>query len=95
MAGSRTPRGPTRIEIEVKLTDLISGTITREAASEWARPWGNAYDSGLEDPAIREVLEKLYAADSPSTDRPYLFGPDDFADWLRKLRGSDTNNPLN
>jgi len=77
----------------MKLSDLINGVLTREAVSEWARPWGKAFESEAEDPAIQEALEKLYSADSPSTDRMYLFGPEDFEEWLRKLRAHASKGP--
>lgn len=83
---SSSRQKPSRVEIELKLADLAAGRITREAAAAWARPWGGVYESGIDDPAIRGVLEKIYAADTPSIDRPYLFGPADFEEWLAKLR---------
>jgi hypothetical protein len=86
-------RAPTRIEVEMKLSALINDELTREAVSEWARPWGTAFGSEAKDPAIQEALEKLYTADSPSTDRPYLFGREDFEEWLRKLRARAMEEP--
>lgn len=77
---------PNRESISIVLKQLIEGAITREQASEWARPWVTRLEL-LEDPRICEALTSLGAADLPSTDRPYLYGQVDFVAWLEELTG--------
>jgi hypothetical protein len=74
---------PTRDDVARVFRDLIDGRITREEASDWARPWVIA-DVDI-DQATLEALEGLYGADAPTTDRPYLFGEEDFRAWLAEL----------
>jgi hypothetical protein len=88
------PTAPSRVEIELKLAGLIDGTLTREEASDWARPWATRYE-GLDDRAMQEALELLYTADSPTIDRPYLYGNADFEAWLRAFRKSAAPEPPN
>jgi hypothetical protein len=69
--------------VEAKLADLAAGTITREQASAWAEQ----FDSDLvEDEAVFDALDLLEGADMVSTDRPYLYGPEDFRAWLEEFR---------
>ena len=75
---------PTKEEVIQKLDLLIREELTREGASEWARPWIARLDE-ISDPEVRRAIDSLYAADSPSTDRPYLYGKEDFEQWLSKL----------
>ena len=77
---------PTREEIAQKLQQLIADELTREAASNWASPWITQFHElkGL-DRKVKDGLEVLAMADTPTTDRPYLYGPQDFVAWLREL----------
>ena len=80
---------PTRSEVESALVGLIDGSRTREDAAGWA--WRFVADSDPLDgeEAMWRVLEAVAGADSPSTDRRYLFGTADFEDWLAELRAID------
>jgi hypothetical protein len=69
-----------------KLEGLVDGSVTREAASRWAWRWIGADDPGRMDPVIWSALNYLGGADSPSTDRPYLYGLEDFQSWLADVR---------
>src|SRR5438874_3587799 len=82
---------PTRDKVVQKLKQLIAAEITREQASDWASPWITQYtevqfdkDRDL-DRKIKRTLDALAAADSPSTDREYLFERADFEAWLHEL----------
>ena len=88
------PMAPSRVEIELKLAGPIDGTLTREQASDWARPWATRHEA-LDDRAMQEALELLYQADSPTVDRPYLYGNSDFEAWLRAFRKSAAPEPPN
>jgi hypothetical protein len=64
---------------------LIEGTTTREAISEWAMQWVDARDPGVDDPVSWGVLNHLAGADSPTTDRDYLYEQVDFEAWRNEL----------
>jgi len=76
---------PSPDEVEQVLESLAEGRMTREQASEWASPWVFG-DPNIEDKAVRDALDALAGADSPTTDRQYLFGQADFAAWLDDFR---------
>jgi hypothetical protein len=80
------PAPPSREDVEQKLIDLIAERITREEASAWASPWVTADDPGIEDRAVWDAVSALWGADGPTTDRPYLFGREDFKAWLAEFR---------
>ena len=75
---------PTANEAIQTLQQLIRGEISREAASDWARPWITRLER-ISDPKVREAITCLCGADMPTTDRPYLHGQLDFEHWLRDL----------
>jgi len=72
-----------------RLEDLVAGRQTREEAANWAAEWVNDTDDvKVDDFAVWEALTAILGADLISTDRPYLYGPSDFADWAERLRSS-------
>jgi hypothetical protein len=75
---------PMKEGVAQKLSALIRGDLSREDASEWARPWITRLDD-VSDLGVRHALEAIYAADSPSTDRRYLYAREDFEQWLSDL----------
>jgi hypothetical protein len=77
---------PSKEDIEQRLKELISGRTTRESVAEWAKQWILPGAPPVEDPAVWDALMKLVAADMETTDRPYLYGEEDFRDWLAELR---------
>jgi hypothetical protein len=81
---------PSIDDVEAKLVDLINGVITREEVSEWASEY-IVYDDPqiypeVENPVVWDAICKLSGADSISTDRLYLHGPEDFRIWLDEIR---------
>lgn len=74
---------PDRRQVEAKLADLASGKITREEAATWAEQFDLTL---IDDELAVEALELLSGADMVSTDRPYLYGPEDFRAWLAWFR---------
>ena len=77
---------PTRKEVEQQLTELIQGQTNRESIAAWAGRWILPGAPPVEAPAVWDALLKLVAADMETTDRPYLYGEEDFRDWLAELR---------
>ncbi len=77
---------PTKSEVVQKLQELIRGEISPGAASDWARGWITRLEL-ISDPKVRRAIDCLYGADSPSTDRPYLYVRSDFERWLQELTG--------
>jgi hypothetical protein len=64
---------------------LIDGTHSREAVTEWALQWVDAREPGVDDRVAWEVLNDLAGADSPTTDREYLYERVDFEAWRDAL----------
>lgn len=84
---------PSIDDVEAKFVDLINGVITREEASEWATEY-IIYDDPqiypeIENPVAWCAICKLSGADSISTDRLYLYGPEDFKIWLGEIRDNE------
>jgi hypothetical protein len=75
---------PTKDDVVRTLESLIRGDLSREDASEWARPWITRLHH-ISDPEVRRGIDWLYGADAPTTDRPYLHGEEDFEQWLSDL----------
>lgn len=89
MSAQDRDRAPDREQVEAKLADLASGKITREEAAAWA----DRYDlDAINDESVFDALELLAGADMISTDRPYLYGPEDFRAWLAEFRRSIAAN---
>jgi len=85
-AGTRSEimNPPTRSEVADKIRQLVSGELTRNAASAWACTWLlNGFT--VDDRVVWEALELLGAADLISTDRPYLYVDEDFIAALKSL----------
>jgi len=77
--------------IAARLDALIAAddATSRLEAANWAMEYF-AYDDPqvyprVRDPAVREALAALSGADIPTTDRPFLYGPDDFRAWRAQL----------
>ena len=75
-----------RDEAERRLQDLLDGRAERGDVARWAARYA------VLDPAP-EIVEPTWTvigwmagADLISTDRPFLYGPEDFAEWLDMLR---------
>ena len=64
------------------LLGLITGTVSRKEATDWAARWVNADDPDVPDKSSWKALDALSGADLITTDRPYLYGRKDFAQWL-------------
>lgn len=93
MAVVEIDKMPTKEDAAEVLRQLISGKITRENASDWANPWmlPEKADS-IGDYDLYHCLECLSAADMISTDRPYLYGTEDFESWLQELVGKHSTS---
>lgn len=78
---------PTKQELVEIVDKLISGEISRKQASLWA--FAISDDDEIElndgDDIVWDVLENLVLSDAISTDRPYLYGVEDFMLWRAKL----------
>lgn len=83
---------PTREDVAAVLRSLIQGHKTREEVSAWATEYIVFDDPAIypevEDEAVWEALEALTGANLISTDRPYLYGAEDFQNWLDELISS-------
>lgn len=77
---------PNRDEVESKLLDLLLVRISREEAASWAAPWIVADQPHVGDPAVWRALDQMFGADMITTDQPFLYGEDDFREWLETLR---------
>jgi hypothetical protein len=75
---------PDRVEVAAVLRELIGGTRSRRSASEWACPW-LCGEARVPDPEVWSALLLLGAADLISTDRPFLYGDEDFRECLESL----------
>ncbi len=67
------------------LTSLIDGTLSREAASEWATKIIDDDSLGEISKECWDVLVNIGAVDLIAPDREYLYETDDFKDWLTLL----------
>lgn len=76
---------PTRQFVADRLRELISGVASREDVAAWAGRWVGMGDPPIEDPRVWRAIERLSGADMISTDRPYLYGREDFERWLSDL----------
>ena len=85
LVSSDAPPPPSRKEVEAKLRELISGKRSRQEVADWASQWIRASEPRVGDPAVWKALTSLVGADMLTTDRPYLYGEDDFRAWLEEL----------
>lgn len=76
---------PSRNEIANIINQLRTGLIDRNYAAQWAFSIIDADDIRVTDQVAWKVIQSLGAADLPSSDRDYLYGIEDFDDWLRLL----------
>jgi hypothetical protein len=81
---SEHSNAPAKNDVIQTLQLLIRGEISREDVSDWARPWITRLHE-IDDEDVRNALDSLSGADSPTTDRRYLYGQEDFENWLRDL----------
>ena len=95
---------PTRAEVARRLTALIQddSAEARAAAADWAGEYIRFDDPQIypeiKEPALWEAIGLIASADLISTDRPFLYGPEDFASWQAELLAapggdSDTRAP--
>jgi transposase InsO family protein len=75
---------PTRSDAATVLRGLIEGSMSRSEASAWAMKWVNA-DHHVPDRVFWETIIAIVGADMISTDRPWLYGANDFQAWLEEL----------
>ena len=76
---------PTRYEISSVINKLKVGVVDRTYVAQWAFSIIDADDIRITDQVAWKVIQSLGAVDLPSSDRDYLYGIDDFDDWLRLL----------
>lgn len=79
---------PKQSEVIEKLTMLLRGDISRKEASEWAAQWVLLDNPPEMDDSTWDALGNMAGTDMPTTDRPYLFGNDDFSEWLNDLQSA-------
>jgi len=77
---------PSKIEVMEKLQALISATVTREAAANWAQRWVILEYPPDMDEEVWSALVFICSADMISLDRPYLYGREDFERELERLK---------
>jgi len=83
---SENGNSPTRDDVEQKLRQLIAGELSPEAASNWASPWVARFaELKSLDRRTKDAIDGLAMADTPTSDRRYLYGRSDFEKWLREL----------
>ena len=76
---------PTRYEISSVINKLKVGVVDRTYVAQWAFSIIDADDIRITDQVAWKEIQSLGAVDLPSSDRDYLYGIDDFNDWLRLL----------
>jgi hypothetical protein len=87
MVRGDAPPPPSRGQIEAKFVALLDGSANRAEVADWAMQWVDARDPGDVDEVVWAALDHLAGADSPSTDRRYLYDKPDFEAWLDEVRG--------
>ncbi len=82
---------PSREMLVARLAALATqdDATSRSEASDWAMEY-LVYDDPqiypeIRDSAVHDALVSLSGADTPTTDRPFLFGPADFRAWRDQL----------
>ena len=80
---------PDRVEIACKIRALASGDLSRADVSAWAVQLLLDDDCDVSDEIAWGVINALGGVDTPSVDRPYLYGPLDFDDWLETLGATE------
>jgi hypothetical protein len=89
---------PSRLEIRARLARLASGQDSPGAASDWASPWVvnddlTDDDNQVWDEGVWEALTILSGADIKVSDTDYMYGREDYQDWLEEFDRSDPNGP--
>lgn len=69
--------------VRAVLRGLVAGTTTPFEAEDWAMPWVAAWDPPEMDRVRWRALTTLSGAGMLVAPDELLFGPDDFAAWLR------------
>ena len=85
-------QSPTKADVVNVLRELANGTMTREEASNWASKWIVMKDPGIEDPKTWRAIDQISGADMITTDRPYLYGKEDFEAWLLELQSDPSDH---
>ena len=76
---------PSRRTVLAKIAALSDQSESREQIAAWSFSILDDDSVEVTDQDVRTVLELLGAADLPSTDRDYLYGEEDFAEWRMRL----------
>jgi hypothetical protein len=76
---------PERQELIDIINQLKSGDIERTRVSQWAFSIIDDDDVRVTDQIAWKVIQSLGAVDLPSSDRDYLYGNDDFDEWVKIL----------
>jgi hypothetical protein len=90
---------PPRSEVRVRLVQLLEGSLTREAADEWASEQIAFYETNRElgdpgwDEGVWGALRHLFGSDMRVSDTDYLHGEVDFQAWLAEFDRSDPDGP--
>ena len=85
---------PSRAELLAQFDALAAdpSPAMRAAIADWATEYLVFHDPALypdvTDAAVQDALVALSGADLPSTDRPFLHGPQDVAAWRAALEGA-------
>ena len=82
----QAPAAPSRTEVAHRLQGLAEGVFSRGEVASWAKQWVLADDPQVSDRAVWRALQSMSGADLISTDRPFLYGPEDFRAWLQELK---------
>ncbi len=86
MAHPSAPPSPSRSEVQRQIERLLKDAGARADVASWAMQWVDARDPSVDDETVWKTLNNLAGADSPSIDRPYLYGQVDFEAWLNDVR---------
>lgn len=79
---------PSRTTIEEWLNDLIKGKASREDAAYWASTWVERDELDWPDSGAWQAMKMLTAAHLKTQEGVYFHGPNEFREWLNKLRAS-------
>ncbi len=90
---------PTRTETRVLLVQLLEGSLTREAADDWAAKQIAFHEANREpgdpgwDEGVWDALLALSGSDMKVSDTEYLHGEADLRAWLEDFDSSDPGRP--
>jgi hypothetical protein len=77
---------PSLAQVTGILEALISGGLARSDVAEWASYWVSLKNPPIHEGKVWSAIQELTGADMITTDRPFLYGVEDFRDWLNKLQ---------